>query len=235
MMTSKRLSFRKVIAAHCPPLQTDKTKLKQILLNLLSNAVKFTNRGTIRLQVDARGAMPSCSRVADTGVGIRPDEIDAIWEDFRQLDQSRTRSYGGTGLGTEHHAPAHAATRRPGESREHARRRNDVLVRLPMAIPAVEGLWAISVHVDSARRMCSRCGRVGTFPGVLVSVALPVPLFHTFTYEVPPELADRARPGMRVVVPFRNRREIGVIVETDDRARQASRRSPSRRFPTTSR
>ena len=37
--------------------------------------------------------------VHDTGVGIKPDELDAIWEDFRQLDQSRTRSYGGTGLG----------------------------------------------------------------------------------------------------------------------------------------
>jgi len=37
--------------------------------------------------------------VSDTGVGIKPEEIDLIWEDFRQLDQSRTRSYGGTGLG----------------------------------------------------------------------------------------------------------------------------------------
>ena len=51
---------------------------------------------------------------------------------------------------------------------------------------------------------------------MLVSVALPVPLFHTFTYEVPPELADRARPGMRVVVPFRNRRAMGLIVDTND-------------------
>ncbi len=50
---------------------------------------------------------------------------------------------------------------------------------------------------------------------MLVSVALPVPLFTTFTYEVPPELADRARPGMRVVVPFRNRRAMGVIVEAN--------------------
>jgi primosomal protein N' (replication factor Y) len=49
---------------------------------------------------------------------------------------------------------------------------------------------------------------------MLVTVALPVPLFHTFTYEAPSDLAERARPGMRVVVPFRNRREMGVIVET---------------------
>src|SRR5689334_18657033 len=47
---------------------------------------------------------------------------------------------------------------------------------------------------------------------MLVSVALPLPLFRLFTYEVPEAEAHRARPGMRAVVPFRNRREIGVIV-----------------------
>jgi primosomal protein N' (replication factor Y) (superfamily II helicase) len=50
---------------------------------------------------------------------------------------------------------------------------------------------------------------------VLVSVALPVPLFNTFTYEVGAELAGRARAGMRVVVSFRNRRAMGVIVDAD--------------------
>ncbi|HEV8447029.1 MAG TPA: primosomal protein N' [Gemmatimonadaceae bacterium] len=50
---------------------------------------------------------------------------------------------------------------------------------------------------------------------MLVSVALPVPLFHTFTYQVPAELTSRARPGRRVVVPFRNRRAMGVIVAAD--------------------
>ncbi len=141
MMTSKRLAFRKVIAAQCPPLQTDKTKLKQILLNLLSNAVKFTNRGSIRLQVD-READSVVLRVADTGVGIRPDEIDAIWEDFRQLDQSRTRSYGGTGLGLS------IARRLTQQLGGHVRVESTLgvgttfIVRLPLAIPAVEGLWA---------------------------------------------------------------------------------------------
>jgi signal transduction histidine kinase len=64
----------------------------------LSNAVKFTNRGSVDLSVSRNGD-GMLLRVSDTGVGIRADEIDAIWEDFRQLDQSRTRSYGGTGLG----------------------------------------------------------------------------------------------------------------------------------------
>src|SRR5436190_13732763 len=47
---------------------------------------------------------------------------------------------------------------------------------------------------------------------MLVDVSLPLPLFRTFTYEVEESEAERARPGMRAVVPFRNRREIGVIV-----------------------
>jgi len=141
MMTSKRLAFRKIIAAQCPPLQTDKTKLKQILLNLLSNAVKFTNRGSIRLQVD-REPDAVILRVADTGVGIRPDEIEAIWEDFRQLDQSRTRSHGGTGLGL-------SIARRLTEQLGGQVRVESTLgvgttfiLRLPLAIPPAEGLWA---------------------------------------------------------------------------------------------
>ncbi len=141
MMTSKRLAFRKVIAAHCPPLQTDKTKLKQILLNLLSNAVKFTNRGAIRLQVE-RESDAVIVRVSDTGVGIRPDEIEAIWEDFRQLDQSRTRSYGGTGLGL-------SIARRLTEQLGGKVRVESTLgvgttfiVRLPLSISTIEGLWA---------------------------------------------------------------------------------------------
>jgi len=77
---------------------TDRTKVKQVLLNLLSNAVKFTNRGGV--SVKARCA-PSGVRieVIDTGIGIKESDLQAIWEDFRQVDQSRTREYGGTGLG----------------------------------------------------------------------------------------------------------------------------------------
>ena len=47
---------------------------------------------------------------------------------------------------------------------------------------------------------------------MLVSVALPLPLFRNFTYEVDDADTERARPGMRAVVPFRNRREIGIVV-----------------------
>jgi PAS domain S-box-containing protein len=98
MAAARKLVFDRVVRAECPVVDTDKTKVKQILLNLLSNAVKFTNKGTVLLTLDFESAGVILS-VQDTGVGIKPEEIDAIWEDFRQLDQSRTRSYGGTGLG----------------------------------------------------------------------------------------------------------------------------------------
>jgi signal transduction histidine kinase len=98
MVESRHLEYVATVGPNCPEIETDKTKVKQILLNLLSNAVKFTNQGSVHLRVDcADGAV--ILEVADTGVGIKPEEIVAIWEDFRQLDQSRTRSYGGTGLG----------------------------------------------------------------------------------------------------------------------------------------
>jgi PAS domain S-box-containing protein len=98
MVRKKQLEFVVDVAHDCPSLYTDRTKVKQILLNLLSNAVKFTNRG--RVTLEARCA-PGGIRmdVIDTGIGIRESDLHAIWEDFRQVDQSRTREFGGTGLG----------------------------------------------------------------------------------------------------------------------------------------
>jgi signal transduction histidine kinase len=79
-------------------LYTDRTKVKQILLNLLSNAVKFTYSGGIWLAASQQDDFVRFD-VRDTGIGIKPTDLDAIWEDFRQVDQSRTREFGGTGLG----------------------------------------------------------------------------------------------------------------------------------------
>jgi PAS domain S-box-containing protein len=79
-------------------MYTDRTKVKQILLNLLSNAVKFTHTGGISLTAENLGDRVRLE-VRDTGIGIKESDLDAIWEDFRQVDQSRTREFGGTGLG----------------------------------------------------------------------------------------------------------------------------------------
>jgi PAS domain S-box-containing protein len=98
LVRKKALEFTTEIPPDAPVMHTDRTKVKQILLNLLSNAVKFTHAGRITLRV-----MPTETRVrmdiVDTGIGIRPQDLHAIWEDFRQVDQSRTREFGGTGLG----------------------------------------------------------------------------------------------------------------------------------------
>jgi len=98
MVRKKQLEYVIDIAPDCPVIYSDATKIKQVLLNLLSNAVKFTNKGGVT--VSARCA-PGGVRidVVDTGIGIRQSDLQAIWEDFRQVDQSRTREFGGTGLG----------------------------------------------------------------------------------------------------------------------------------------
>jgi signal transduction histidine kinase len=93
------LALRTELAPGLPALRTDREKLWQILLNLLGNAVKFTTRGAVVLRVEADADDAVRFVVRDTGIGIRAEDLDAIWEDFRQVDQSHTREHGGTGLG----------------------------------------------------------------------------------------------------------------------------------------
>lgn len=82
----------------------DSLRLKQILMNLLGNAVKFTERGRIEFSVDVTQSTQAdheCFKfeVKDTGVGIAPENINKIFEEFDQADSSVTRRFGGTGLG----------------------------------------------------------------------------------------------------------------------------------------
>lgn len=77
----------------------DPARLQRVLTNLVGNAVKFTRAGSIRIAASREGGELWRFEVADTGVGIRGDRLDAIFEPFVQADASTTRSYGGTGLG----------------------------------------------------------------------------------------------------------------------------------------
>ena len=81
----------------------DPIRLRQILINLLGNALKFTPSGHVCCSCEvAETAENWCLlrfRVEDTGIGIPPDKLSAIFEDFTQVDSSSTRVYGGTGLG----------------------------------------------------------------------------------------------------------------------------------------
>ena len=83
-----------------PTVYSDRQKVKQIIVNLLSNALKFTHEGGIRITVAYSPAERTASvAVADTGIGISPENHEKIFEDFRQVDDSPSRQYGGTGLG----------------------------------------------------------------------------------------------------------------------------------------
>jgi len=80
----------------------DPTRLRQILINLLGNAVKFTDSGEVVLAVQNHEFGKSGEidfTVSDTGVGISPEKLATIFDDFTQADASTTRKYGGTGLG----------------------------------------------------------------------------------------------------------------------------------------
>jgi signal transduction histidine kinase/DNA-binding response OmpR family regulator len=97
---------RNTLDVHCADglgtMRADLTKLRQTLFNLLSNACKFTERGTVTLRVGREsvndGEWISFS-VADTGIGMSPEQTGKLFRSFTQADASTTRKYGGTGLG----------------------------------------------------------------------------------------------------------------------------------------
>jgi PAS domain S-box-containing protein len=94
-----------ILQVNCPQdmgnVQTDMTKLRQVLFNLLSNAAKFTQKGLITLTVSS--SSPSAPwiefEVVDTGIGMTSEQIQHLFQAFTQADVSTTRKYGGTGLG----------------------------------------------------------------------------------------------------------------------------------------
>jgi len=77
---------------------SDALRLRQILGNLLDNAIKFTERGEVRVHEECRNGTVAIE-VRDTGIGVGAADIPLMFEDFRQLDGSTTRRYGGCGLG----------------------------------------------------------------------------------------------------------------------------------------
>ncbi|MGD0524168.1 MAG: HAMP domain-containing sensor histidine kinase, partial [Polyangiaceae bacterium] len=100
MVGTKALTVETDVEGDLPALETDPRALKQVLLNLLSNAAKFTEEGG-RIVVRARREGGNAVRVEveDTGIGIAPADQARIWEEFRQVDGSAERQYGGVGLG----------------------------------------------------------------------------------------------------------------------------------------
>jgi signal transduction histidine kinase len=94
----KGLAVTAVIAPTVGQIVGDRRRVEQILINLLSNAVKFTERGEVRIEVQVEDGW-LVTRVNDTGIGIRPEDLDTLFKPFRQVDTGITRQYEGTGLG----------------------------------------------------------------------------------------------------------------------------------------
>jgi len=100
LLLSESVSLVFEPAGDLPPLYTDEGKVSQILRNLISNALKFTEHGEVRVSValssDGRSVAFS---VADTGIGIAPEDQERIFQEFGQLDSRVQRKVRGTGLG----------------------------------------------------------------------------------------------------------------------------------------
>jgi len=81
----------------------DPTRVRQVLMNLIGNAIKFTDQGEVDVSASVArrdgGAATVQFRVRDTGIGISPEQLGTIFQEFTQADASMTRRYGGTGLG----------------------------------------------------------------------------------------------------------------------------------------
>ncbi len=106
--------------SECPPMITDRGRLRQVMVNLLNNALKFTEEGEVRLNIGPRSldGLPEFLResiaekqypeefekwlfvsVSDTGIGITLEQQKLIFEQFQQVEAAMSRRYGGTGLG----------------------------------------------------------------------------------------------------------------------------------------
>jgi signal transduction histidine kinase len=95
----KRITIATTVDLALPPLTADETKFKQILYNLLSNAIKFTpEAGQVHVRAQANNESVQIS-VRDTGIGIKPEDRERIFQEFEQVETSFERRFEGTGLG----------------------------------------------------------------------------------------------------------------------------------------
>ena len=97
-LQEKSLAFQKEIAPNFPLIFVDENRLQQILFNLIGNAVKFTDQGVIRLNAKVEGTDVVIG-IADTGIGIAPQDQEAIFLPYRQGQETAALNYAGAGLG----------------------------------------------------------------------------------------------------------------------------------------
>jgi signal transduction histidine kinase/putative methionine-R-sulfoxide reductase with GAF domain len=99
LIEEKGLDLTVQIDDNLPVVEADSIRLKQILINLLSNAAKYTEQGSIDLSIQQNEADYIQITVRDTGIGVAPEDYETLFRAFEQIDNSTTRTVGGTGLG----------------------------------------------------------------------------------------------------------------------------------------
>ncbi|MBA3532603.1 MAG: GAF domain-containing protein [Ardenticatenales bacterium] len=98
LLRNKNVSMSTEVEEGLPTLWVDHVRLSQVLTNLLSNAIKFTNEGKVRVRAyQANGSV--AIEVADSGIGMTPEGMASLFQEFQQVDDSNTRRATGTGLG----------------------------------------------------------------------------------------------------------------------------------------
>jgi signal transduction histidine kinase len=98
LAVTKELDFVTTVPPDAPVCFGDGKRITQCLMNLAGNALKFTREGRVEIRVEVQG-QTLLFAVSDTGIGISSDQVDHIFEEFRQADVTVSRDFGGTGLG----------------------------------------------------------------------------------------------------------------------------------------
>jgi signal transduction histidine kinase len=100
LFKDKKIEFRVIKDTNTSIIiNTDRGKVTQVLINLLGNAIKFTESGFVELKISAAENKELIFIVTDTGIGIIENDQKVIFDEFRQVDGTITKKYGGTGLG----------------------------------------------------------------------------------------------------------------------------------------
>src|SRR4030095_15755879 len=100
LIAGTRLAVSRILSPDLPEIETDRQKVKQIVLNLLSNALKLAPQGSLPIRVEHDCSAGEISiAVSDTGIGIAEENQKTIFEAFEQANSSYARRQGGTGLG----------------------------------------------------------------------------------------------------------------------------------------
>jgi signal transduction histidine kinase/CheY-like chemotaxis protein len=98
LFTAKGLAIHLDVPLDLPPVNADRTRIRQVLINILSNAARFTAQGSITIRASAEGTDVVVA-IADTGSGIAPEHLSAVFDEFRQIQVLGERRVVGSGLG----------------------------------------------------------------------------------------------------------------------------------------